>query len=79
MSRYEPRVAQVLPSEGPAVLIRCTLCLAACVVCLESLSATVILTADFATLVTEAGVIVHGRVVDVRLAGEDVNGRRNLL
>lgn len=38
--------------------------------------ATVVLPADFATVVTEAGVIVHGRVVDVR---SDVTGPRRVI
>lgn len=45
---------------------RCTLCLVACVIWGDRLSATLILPADFASVVTGVGVIVHGRVVDVR-------------
>ena len=48
------------------MLLRLTLCLVTCALCLEDVSATVLIPADFATVVTEAGVIVHGRVVDVR-------------
>ena len=43
----------------------CPLSLVMCALCLESASATVILPADFSTVVTESGVIVHGRVVRV--------------
>jgi len=38
--------------------------------------ATVVLPADFATVVTEAGVIVHGRVVDVRC---EMTGPRRII
>jgi hypothetical protein len=41
--------------------------------CVHAASATVVLPADFATVVTESGVIVHGRVVrvDSHLAGPE--------
>ncbi|MBI2827814.1 MAG: hypothetical protein HYX77_00905 [Acidobacteria bacterium] len=39
-------------------------------------SATVVLPADFTTVVTEAGIIVHGRVVDVR---SDATGPRRVI
>ena len=41
------------------------LCLVTWSLCLGGVSATVILPADFTTVVTESGVIVHGRVVSV--------------
>lgn len=41
---------------------------AGCVAIASSVSATVLLPADLQTVVTESGVIVHGRVVDVRSA-----------
>lgn len=54
-------------------LLRWTLCLVTCALSLvpwalglEVASATVLLPADFATVVKDAGVIVHGRVVEVR-------------
>ncbi|OFW16082.1 MAG: hypothetical protein A3F70_10395 [Acidobacteria bacterium RIFCSPLOWO2_12_FULL_67_14] len=45
--------------------------LALCMTAVSSVSATVLLPADFTTVVNDAGTIVHGRVVDVRslLAG----------
>lgn len=48
-----------------------TLAAAWCAAAAASLSATVMLPADFPTVVTGSGIIVHGRVVDVRpvLAG----------
>ena len=45
---------------------RICLCLAAWILCVEIASATVLLPADFATVVTGANVVVHGRVVEVR-------------
>ena len=49
----------------------CALCLVTWILCLEGASATVVLPADFTTVVTESGVIVHGRVLTVesRLVG----------
>jgi len=44
----------------------CTVVVFAVVCCWNSASATVLLPADFSTAVTEAGVIVHGRVDDIR-------------
>lgn len=51
--------------------LSCALCFVTWMLCLEGASATVVLPADFATVVTESGVIVHGRVVSVdsHLAG----------
>ena len=43
-------------------------CLVTWAVCFEELSATVVLPADFKTVVTESGIIVYGRVVSVRSA-----------
>ena len=43
----------------------CALCLVTCALCLEKVSATVLLPADFTTAVAESGLIVHGRVVSV--------------
>jgi hypothetical protein len=45
--------------------LSCALCLVTCALCLDRVSATVVLPADFATVVTESGVIVHGRVTGV--------------
>ena len=42
------------------------LCLVLCALCLDVAHATVILPADFATVVTGSSVAVHGRVVSVR-------------
>jgi hypothetical protein len=58
------------------MLLRLTLCLVTCALCLEDVVATVLLPADFATVVTEAGVIVHGTVVDVR---SDLTGPRRAI
>ena len=58
------------------MLVRFTVCLIACALCVQHLSATVVLPADFATVVSEAGVIVHGRVVDVR---SDLTGPRRVI
>ena len=44
----------------------CTVVVFALICCCGTASATVLLPADFATAVTGAGAIVHGRVVDVR-------------
>lgn len=51
--------------------LRWALCLVIWALCLEGASATVLLPADFTTVVTESGVIVYGRVVRVEshLAG----------
>ena len=51
--------------------VSCALCLVIWALCLEGTSATVLLPADFTTVVTESGVIVYGRVVRVEshLAG----------
>jgi hypothetical protein len=51
----------------------CALSLVTWIWCLDGASATVILPADFATVVTESGVIVHGRVLGVesRLVGPE--------
>ena len=43
----------------------CALCLVICALCLERVSATVLLPADFTTVVAESGLIVYGRVVSV--------------
>jgi hypothetical protein len=45
--------------------LSCALCFVTWMLCPEGPSATVVLPADFATVVTESGVIVHGRVVSV--------------
>ena len=45
--------------------VSCALCLVTWILCLAEASATVILPADFSTVVTESGVIVHGRVIRV--------------
>jgi hypothetical protein len=42
------------------------LCLVACLLCLDAVHATVLLPADFETVVNESTAIVHGRVVEVR-------------
>jgi hypothetical protein len=42
------------------------LCLALWIVCLDRPSATVVLPADFTTVVAAATIVVHGRVIDVR-------------
>lgn len=49
-----------------------------CVFCVPAspVWATVVLPADFATIVTEAGVIVHGRVIDVR---SEMTGPRRII
>lgn len=44
---------------------RWALCLLTCALCLERVSATVLLPAEFTTVVAESGLIVHGRVVSV--------------
>jgi hypothetical protein len=44
---------------------RWALCLVTCALCLEKVSATVLLPADFTTVVAESGLIIHGRVVGV--------------
>ena len=46
----------------------CALCLVVWTVCVERLEATVVLPADFKTVVNESGVIVYGRVVSVQSA-----------
>ena len=48
------------------MLLRVAFCFVTCALLAAPTSATVLLPADFATSVTEAGVIVHGRVVEVR-------------
>lgn len=55
--------------QSPVLL---ALAAAWCAIATASLSATVVLPADFSTVVTGSGIIVHGRVVDVRtvLAGQ---------
>jgi len=45
--------------------LSCALCLVTCALSLDRVSATVVLPADFATVVTESGLIVHGRVTSV--------------
>jgi hypothetical protein len=45
--------------------LRWAVCLVTSALCLEKVSATVLLPADFATVVAESGLIVHGRVVSV--------------
>ena len=44
---------------------RAALCLAICAACGQRMSATVVVPADFTTVVTDSGLIVHGRVVAV--------------
>jgi hypothetical protein len=53
--------------------LRCAVSLVTSILCLEGASATTVLPADFTTVVTESGVIVHGRVlsVDSRLVGPE--------
>ena len=45
--------------------LSCALCLVILILCLDGISATVVLPTDFATVVTESGLIVHGRVTSV--------------
>ena len=47
---------------------RWILCLVGCALWVDSARATVLMPADFATVVNDAGLIVHGRVMDVRSA-----------
>jgi hypothetical protein len=51
--------------------LSCAVSLVTSILCLDGASATTVLPADFTTVVTESGVIVHGRVlsVDSRLVG----------
>jgi hypothetical protein len=52
------------------------ICLSCVVVCARGAGATTILPADFASMVTAAPLIVHGRVVDVRT--QTTAGRRTI-
>ena len=65
--------AQLHPFDWPLSFGLCALCLVALA---ESTSATVILPADFATVVEGSQLIVHGRVVEVR--SQMTAGRRSI-
>jgi len=58
------------------MMSRLAACVLASALLVEGVSATVVLPADFATVVTEASAIVHGRVIDVR---SELTGPRRVI